>query len=90
MPRYLVERSFPGGLNIPTDGDGAKACLGVVHNNAERGVTWIHSYVSADRQKTYCIYDAPDPQAITETASANMLPVDTVSEVRVLNPYFYF
>ncbi|KTE26677.1 MULTISPECIES: DUF4242 domain-containing protein [unclassified Sphingopyxis] len=90
MPRYLVERSFPAGLNIPTDCDGASACVGVVNNNAARGVTWIHSYVSADKRKTYCIYDAPDAEAIDETAAANMLPVDAVSEVRVLDPYFYY
>lgn len=90
MPRYLVERSFPAGLNIPTDGDGANACLGVVYNNAARGVTWIHSYVSTDKRKTFCIYDAPSAEAISETASSNLLPVDTVSEVRVLDPYFYF
>lgn len=90
MPRYLVERSFPAGLNIPVDGDGAKACMGVIHNNAERGVTWIHSYVAPDKQKTFCIYDAPSAEAIHETASDNMLPVDSVSEVRVLDPYFYF
>lgn len=90
MPRYLVERSFPAGLNIPMDGDGAKACLGVVDNNAGRGVTWIHSYVSTDKRKTYCIYDAPDAEAICQTASTNMLPVDAVSEIRVLDPYFYY
>jgi hypothetical protein len=43
MPRYLVERTFPDGLHIPIDGEGAAACLSVVGRNAGEGVTWIHS-----------------------------------------------
>ena len=49
----------------------------------------MHSYVSADRQRTYCIYDAPDPEAIRTVAGVNNLPVDEIKEVRVLDPYFY-
>jgi hypothetical protein len=89
MPRYLVERSFPDGLEIPTTDQGAKTCLGVVENNAEERVTWVTSYVSNDRTKTYCIYDGPDSDAIRRSAAANGLPVDSVAEVRVLDPYFY-
>ena len=46
MPRYMVERSFPDGLHVPTNPDGADACLAVVGRNTESGVTWVHSYVS--------------------------------------------
>ena len=49
MPRYMVERSFPDGLNIPVNDDGASLCGGVVYRNAENGVTWVQSVVSADR-----------------------------------------
>lgn len=89
MPRYLVERIFPEGLEIPTTDGGAKTCLAVVDNNAEEHVTWVTSYVSADKCKTYCIYDGPDPDAIRRSAAANGLPVDSIGEVRVLDPYFY-
>jgi hypothetical protein len=89
MPRYLVERTFPDGLAIPTTDDGAKTCLGVVDNNAEVGVTWVHSYVTDDKRKTFCIYDGPDPEAIRRAATSNGLPVDTISPVSVLDPYFY-
>ncbi len=89
MPRYMVERTFPDGLEIPTTDDGAKTCLGVVDNNAEVGVTWVHSYVSDDKRKTFCIYDGPDPEAIRLAASSNGLPVDAISQVSVLDPYFY-
>ncbi len=89
MPRYMVERTFPDGLEIPTTDDGAKVCLGVVGNNADVGVTWVHSYVSDDKKKTFCIYDGPNPEAIRNAATANGLPVDSVSAVSVLDPYFY-
>ena len=89
MPRYLVERTFPDGLKIPMNDDGAKACLSVVANNSKDGVTWVHSYVSPDLKKTYCIYDAPSAEAIREVARRNNLPVDRLTPVSVLDPYFY-
>jgi Nickel responsive protein SCO4226-like len=81
MPRYLVERTFPGDLAIPV---GA-----VLAGNADEGVTWMHSYVSEDRRKTFCIYDAPTPEAIRKTAARNGLPVEQITQVRVLDPYSY-
>jgi hypothetical protein len=90
MPRYLVERTFPSGLTIPANEQGASACLAVVGKNADLGVTWVHSYVSEDHRKTYCIYDAPSPEAIRQAAERNGLPVDKISRVNVLDPYFYF
>lgn len=89
MPRYMVERTFPNGLEIPMNGDGATACLAVVGKNAQEGVFWVHSYVTPDKKKTFCIYDGPNPEAIRKTAQLNGLPVDKVTEVRVLDPYFY-
>jgi hypothetical protein len=89
MPRYLVERTFPDGLAIPMDDSGAKTCMTVVDNNAQDGVTWIHSYVTPDRTRTYCVYDGPNPEAIRRVAETNSLPVDRITEVRVLDPYFY-
>jgi hypothetical protein len=89
MPRYVVEREFPDGLQVPVDDTGAKACLAVVENNAVDQVTWVHSYVSADKKKTFCVCDGPSPEAIRRTASRNKLPVECITEVRVLDPYFY-
>ena len=70
MPRYLVERTFPDGLSIPVDAVGAEICLGVVDRNADDGVTWVHSYVTDDRMKSYCVYDAPTPEAIRRYGAA--------------------
>jgi hypothetical protein len=89
MPRFMVERTFKDGLHIPSGNDGALACLTVVGKNASNGVTWVHSYVSADKTKTYCIYDGPDEAAIRTSAEQNGLPVDSVTAVTVLDPYFY-
>ena len=89
MPRYLVERSFPNGLSIPQTEAGAKACSTVVDNNALDGVSWIHSYVSPDHKKTFCIYDSPTPEAIRTVAERNQLPVDRITQVTTLDPYFY-
>ena len=75
MPRYLVERTFPDGFRLPSDGEGARRYLDVVERNADDGVTWLHSYVS--------------PEAIRKNAVRNQLPVDRITRVRVLDPYSY-
>jgi hypothetical protein len=89
MPRYIVEREFPAALGIPTTQDGLKICLGVVDNNATEQVTWVQSFVTDDHRKTFCIYDGPTPEAIRRAAGLNDLPVTRISEISVLDPYFY-
>jgi hypothetical protein len=89
MPRYLIEREFPDGLGIESDEEGTRLCGRVIDNNAEDGVTWVHSYVTPDRTKTFCIYDGPTPEAIRRAATRNRLPISQITEVRVLDPYFY-
>ncbi len=89
MPRYMIERTFPDGLSIPLNADGRKALDGVIATNADLGVTWVHSYVSPDRKQTFCIYDAPSPDAIRKAGERNRLPVGSITEVSVLDPYFY-
>ena len=89
MARYMVERTFPEGLNIPMTVEGAATCLGVVDRNADVGVTWLNSFVTEDKGKTYCIYDGPNPEAIRKAAERNGLPIDSITKVLVLDPYFY-
>lgn len=89
MARYIVEREFPEGLNVPINNEGAALCRKVVDKNAVDGVTWVHSYVSADKRASFCVYDGPNEQAIERAAAANGLPVNRIVEVRVLDPYFY-
>jgi hypothetical protein len=89
MPRYMVERTFPDGLVIPMTPEGATAVRKVVDTNAGEGVTWVKSYVSGDKKQTFCVYDGPSPEAIRSVAQRNGLPVDHITEVSGLDPYFY-
>ncbi len=89
MPRYMVERTFKDGLSIPATNAGADSCRSVVDKNGDLGVTWVHSYVLKDHKKSYCIYDGPSEDAIRKAAERNGLPVDSVAEISVLDPYFY-
>ena len=89
MPRYLIERTFSEGLQISADSMGVDECLKIVSKNMDDEVTWVHSYVSDDKSKSFCIYDAPSPEAVRRAARRNNLPVDQITEVRVLDPYFY-
>ncbi len=89
MPRYLIEREFPDGLAIPHDDVGASLCRTFVDNNTEEGATWIHSYVTPDRKRSFCIYDGPTPESVRRAATRNKLPISRITEVRVLDPYFY-
>src|SRR3954470_787133 len=76
--RYLVERTFPVGA---LDGVDAAAKQKVNANNKALGVNWEKSYANADKTKTYCVYDAPDANAVREAAKLNGLPVDTLVEI---------
>jgi hypothetical protein len=89
VPRYLVERSFPDGLQIPADATGAHTCLAMMECNLQERVSWLHSYVSVDKRRTYCIYDGPSPEAIRRAANRNKLPIHKITEVSVLEPYFH-
>jgi len=84
MPRYMVQRTLTDAQSVPI---GAEA--DVIEANAQQGVTWIHSYVSEDRHSMFCVYDGPNPESIRKTAAANDLPVDRITQIRVLDPYSY-
>lgn len=81
MPMFLIERQFADVLEL----DGA-VVAGVQRINADVGVNWVYSFLSADRKKTYCLYEAPSVEAIREAARRNGLPADSVIEVSQLRP----
>jgi len=89
MPRYLVERTFREDFNLPNSSNSEQDRLLFNENNALLGVVWIHSFVSTDSKKSYCLYDAPTPEAVRRAALRNSLPVDRITEVRLLDPYLY-
>jgi hypothetical protein len=77
-------------LHIPVDGGGlACALASVAERSAEEGVTWISSFVSEDKTRTFCVYDAPAPEAIRKAAIGNELPIDQITQVRVPSLYLY-
>jgi hypothetical protein len=76
MPRYVIERNFAEQLDLTKDG---------VENvnliNDQEGVQWIFSFLSADKKKTYCLYEAPNPEAIRAAARRNNIPADVIIEI---------
>ena len=91
MPRYLVVRKFADGLGLPpTTAEGAASYARIVERNMEERVSWVQSFVSTAEDTTICIYDAPSPEAVRRAALRNGLPVDRITEVRVLDPYFFY
>jgi hypothetical protein len=89
MARYIVERTFLQSFELAMNEQGAQVCTSIIEQNTIDGVTWLQSYVTLDHRKSFCLYDGPNPEAIRRAASRNNLPVDRISEVSVLDPYFY-
>jgi hypothetical protein len=84
----VIEREFSSGWSMPPGIEGKERCLAIVERNADEGVTWLHSYLSDDGKRAFCIYDAPTPEALRRTARRSSLPVERITEVRVLDPYY--
>jgi hypothetical protein len=76
MPRYLIERNFAEQVELTKEG-----VEGINRINGEEGVQWIFSFLSADKKKTYCLYEAPNPEAIRSAARRNNIPADAIIEV---------
>jgi len=89
MQRNVVEHTFSESLPIHMNDRGAQVCLTVIGTNAQDGVTWVHPLMTHDQMITFCNYDAPSPETIRSMAQRNNLPVESITEVSVLNPYFY-
>jgi len=77
MPLYLIERRFAEQLEMTSDD---VQLLEEV--NADEGVSWLFSFLSADRHRTYCLYEAPSPDAIVTAARRAGIPADAVTEVQ--------
>ena len=81
MPLYVIERAFVEDVDL--SGDDIRL---VDEINADEGVRWIFSFLSADRRQTYCLYEAPSPEAIIAAARRSDLPADAVVEVDSASP----
>jgi hypothetical protein len=83
MPLYVIERNFADQLDLSDDD--VKLIEEV---NADEGVRWLFSFLSADRRRTYCLYEAPSPDAIVAAAQRANVPADSVVEVDAAVPEF--
>jgi hypothetical protein len=84
MPRFLIERNFAAELNITKeDADQVRRI------NDDEGVKWLFSFLSPDKRKTYCLYEAPSAEAIRAAARRANVPADVIVEVSELRPEMF-
>jgi Nickel responsive protein SCO4226-like len=76
MPMYVIERTFAEKLDPSSE----EITL-LEEINADEGVNWVFSFLSADRHRTYCLYEAPSTDAIIAAAKRAGLPADVITEV---------
>lgn len=81
MALFVIERNFAEQLHL-SDEDARL----VKEINGDVGVHWLFSFLSADKKKTYCLYEAPNADAIREAARRAKLPADVIVEVSELRP----
>ena len=80
MPVFIVERNFAEKLEVTEDG-----AASINRINDEVGVKWLISFLSADKKKTYCLYEASSAEEIREAAKRNGVPADVIVEVGELS-----
>jgi Protein of unknown function (DUF4242) len=76
MPIYLIERNFAEQLEMTAEGAAA-----IKQINDEESVRWLISFLSADKKRTFCLYEASSADAIREAARRAGIPADTIIEV---------
>lgn len=81
MPLYVIERGFAEDLDLSSEDVRL-----IDEINADEGVRWLFSFLSADRRRTYCLYEAPSPDAIVAAARRANVPADAVVEVSSAAP----
>ena len=84
MPRFLIERNFAEAIEVTKEGADQ-----VRQINDEEGVKWLFSFLSPDKRKTYCLYEAPNAEAIRVAARRANIPADVVIEVEELRPEMF-
>ncbi|BCF95338.1 DUF4242 domain-containing protein [Paraburkholderia sp. PGU16] len=84
MPRFMIERNFAEQLEVT-----GESAATVKRINDEEGVEWLFSFLSADKKKTYCLYEAPNADAIRAAARRANLPADVIIEVSDLRPEMF-
>ena len=81
MARFIIERNFAEQLNLTKED-----VKGIESVNEEEGVRWLFSFLSADKRKSYCVYEADNPEPILASARRLNVPADSIIEVNELHP----
>jgi hypothetical protein len=76
MPLFLIERNFADAVQSDP-----ATMAAIKEVNDDIGIQWLFSFLSADKRKTYCLYEAPNPEAIRAAARRLGVPADTIVEV---------
>jgi Protein of unknown function (DUF4242) len=84
MPLFMIERNFAEQLEVNRDDQ-----LKIAQINDDVGVQWLFSFLSADKKKTYCLYEAPRADEIREAARRANIPADEIVEVGELRPEMF-
>jgi hypothetical protein len=80
MPKFLIERDVPGAGSLGPHQLREIACKsnGVLQAMGP-GIQWVQSYVSRDA--LYCVYVAPDEEAVREHARRGGFPVTRITRL---------
>ncbi|MBK5334163.1 MAG: DUF4242 domain-containing protein [Ilumatobacteraceae bacterium] len=81
MALFVIERNFVEQLDPET-----LDYAGIRLVNDDVGVQWIYSFLSADKKKTYCLYEAANSEAIIEAAARLGIPADVIVAVERIGP----
>lgn len=86
MPRYLVERSLIDGMDEFLAGKTAEATVGA---DGDLGAVWLHSYVTDDGRRAFCVYEAASPEAVRKSARRAGVPAEVIHRITVLDPHAF-
>jgi hypothetical protein len=84
MPRFIIERNFAEQIEFSKEGNDRIELI-----NDEEGVKWIFSFLSSDKRKTYCLYEASSPEAIRRAAERAGVPADVITQVDEVSPAMF-
>ena len=84
MPLFVIERHFAEQMEMTRN-----LASEIKLINDEVGVQWLFSFLSSDRKKSYCLYEAPSPETIREAAERANIPADAIVEVSEIRPQMF-
>ncbi len=84
MPKFIIERNFAEQLEITKE-----TADQVQQINVDEGIKWIFSFLCADKRKTYCLYEAPNAEAIRRASERASIPADAITMVEEVNPAMF-